>query len=178
MAADFAAERRLTAAKATFLSVTPGTVSARRRIARENAILQSNQDIPARKSAKGDPRVGEFPGHRALRVGSSIPGFSMRFNYLWRFEASCPTAVERQKAKSPGVGTGNVEIHLTLNWSCRLDEVFGACCSANSEPAVHLSSNYPEFGSFNFELSGAHSKMATAGVETLDDFPALAVLGQ
>ncbi|WP_216675269.1 hypothetical protein, partial [Paraburkholderia elongata] len=52
-----------------------------------------------------------------------------------------------------------VEIHLTLNWSCRLDEAFGASCSANSEPAVHLSLNYLEFGSFNFELSGAYPKL-------------------
>ena len=47
VAADFAAERRLTAAKAAFLSLTPGTVDTRRLIAYENAILQSNQDTPA-----------------------------------------------------------------------------------------------------------------------------------
>jgi hypothetical protein len=47
VAADSAAKRRLTAAKAACLSVTPGLVDGRRRIARENAILQSNHDTSA-----------------------------------------------------------------------------------------------------------------------------------
>jgi hypothetical protein len=42
LAADSAAERRLTAAKAARLSVTPRIVEAIGRIARENAILLSN----------------------------------------------------------------------------------------------------------------------------------------
>jgi hypothetical protein len=50
----------------------------------------------------------------------------------------------------------SVEVHLTLNRSCHSDKAFGACCSANSEPAVHLTLSYLELGSFNFELSEAH----------------------
>jgi hypothetical protein len=44
LAVDSAAERRLTAAKAACLSVTPRIVEAMTRIARETAILLSNQD--------------------------------------------------------------------------------------------------------------------------------------
>jgi hypothetical protein len=85
VAAGFAAERRLTAAKAAFLSVTPGTAGRRRRIARENAILQSNQDIPARKRVKWDERVGEFPGRGAPRPGLVDSRFSDEIQLLVAF---------------------------------------------------------------------------------------------
>lgn len=46
-----------------------------------------------------------------------------------------------------------VEIHSTLNWSCRQYEASRLRRSSIVEPAVHSSLNYPEFGSLNFELS-------------------------
>jgi hypothetical protein len=59
LAIDSAAERRLTAAKAAVPSVTPRIVEAMIRIARENAILLSNQDTFDRNGGKGRKSWGD-----------------------------------------------------------------------------------------------------------------------
>lgn len=68
-------------------------------------------------------------------------------NSLFVIESSC------HRRAGMDVRGSNVEIHLTLNRSCRWHKPPQACCSRNSEPAVHLTLNFRGIRSFNFELS-------------------------